>query len=97
MSMSVPPCSDLNGFNVTVIEARNMMLIKRKYGVPKNLEGCHTIVVGDYVVEGRVPATSIRRLRKTFDQGHLTAGNARRLAWHERDKGVFLQHPCNYW
>lgn len=38
--------------------------IKAKHGVPPSLEGCHTALVDGYVVEGHVPATSIRRLLK---------------------------------
>jgi len=51
-----------NGFNVTVVEHRNMTLIKQKHGVREDLEGCHTIIIGDYVVEGHVPAAPIKRL-----------------------------------
>jgi len=36
--------------------------IKTKYGVPADLEACHTGVVGGYVVEGHVPADVIVRL-----------------------------------
>ena len=39
-----------------------MSQIKQKYGVRKNLEGCHTTVIGDYIVEGHVPVTPIKRL-----------------------------------
>lgn len=51
-----------NGFNVTVVEHLNMTLIKRKYGVRENLEGCHSTVIGKYVIEGHVPIGPIRRL-----------------------------------
>lgn len=51
-----------NGFNVTVIEHPNMTLIKQKYGVRKDLEGCHSTVVGKYVVEGHVPVGPIKKL-----------------------------------
>lgn len=30
--------------------------------MPESLEGCHTAIVGGYVVEGLVPATFIKRL-----------------------------------
>jgi hypothetical protein len=52
------------GFAVTVIETRDMTPIKRKYGVSEELEGCHTTVIGDYVVEGHVPVMAIKRLLK---------------------------------
>jgi hypothetical protein len=51
-----------NGFSVRVVESPNMTLIKNLHGVRHDLEGCHTTVVGDYVVEGHVPITPIKRL-----------------------------------
>lgn len=51
-----------NGYKVTVIQTQSMSLIKKKYAVPQELEGCHTIVIGGYVVEGHVPASIIGKL-----------------------------------
>lgn len=51
-----------NGFNVTEVEAPNMTTIKQAHGVRSDLEGCHTTVIGDYVVEGHVPVRPIKRL-----------------------------------
>jgi len=51
-----------NGFDVTVIENRNMTMIKQKHGVREDLEGCHTMIVSGYVVEGHVPVGPIKRL-----------------------------------
>lgn len=53
-----------NGYRVTVIETETLDAIKKKYSVPQAFEGCHTILVGGYVVEGHVPATIIRKLLK---------------------------------
>jgi hypothetical protein len=53
-----------NGFKVTVVQTEDLSSIKSKYGVPQEFEGCHSIVVGGYVVEGHVPATIIRKLLK---------------------------------
>ena len=36
--------------------------IKSKHHVPADLQSCHTAVVGRYVVEGHVPAETVRRL-----------------------------------
>jgi hypothetical protein len=36
--------------------------IKRKRGVPRALQSCHTAVVEGYVIEGHVPADVIDRL-----------------------------------
>lgn len=51
-----------NGFAVTVIEHPNMTRIKQKNGVSEDLEGCHTTLVGGYVIEGHVPVAAMKRL-----------------------------------
>ena len=51
-----------NGFTVKTVDLHDLTLTKRKYGVPKALEGCHTTVIDGYVIEGHVPAASIKRL-----------------------------------
>jgi hypothetical protein len=53
-----------NGYDVTVRQAENLPSIKKRYRVPQEFEGCHTTIIGGYVVEGHVPATIIRRLLK---------------------------------
>jgi len=50
------------GFAVTEIPSHDLSLIRRERGVPEALEGCHVILVGDYIVEGHVPAGPIKRL-----------------------------------
>jgi hypothetical protein len=50
------------GFKVTVKETNDMSLIRKQLGVPEKLEGCHVMVVDDYVVEGHVPAAPIKKL-----------------------------------
>jgi hypothetical protein len=51
-----------NGFKVTVVEQPNMTMIKQKYGVRRDLRGCHSTVIGKYVVEGHVPVGPIKKL-----------------------------------
>lgn len=51
-----------NGFTVNVKEEVNMKPIKRRGKVPKQLAACHTAAIGDYVVEGHVPAEQIKQL-----------------------------------
>ena len=51
-----------NGFDVAVLESPNMTAIKQSHGVREDLEGCHTMIVGGYVVEGHVPVGPIKRL-----------------------------------
>lgn len=53
-----------NNFKVKDIVTENVAGIKEKYGVPKNLQSCHTAIVGGYVIEGHVPASDIRSLLK---------------------------------
>ena len=53
-----------NGFKVTVVETDQLSKVKTKHRVPPEFEGCHTIEIGGYVVEGHVPATIIRKLLK---------------------------------
>jgi hypothetical protein len=51
-----------NGFSVTVKETHDMSLIRRQYGVPAKLEGCHIMMIGGYVIEGHVPASAVKKL-----------------------------------
>jgi hypothetical protein len=47
---------------VTPEDAEDLTPIKRKLGVPRSLQSCHTAVVEGYVIEGHVPADLIDRL-----------------------------------
>jgi len=57
-----------NGFSVKVHDQHNMSPIKSELGVPLRLRSCHTAKVGDYVIEGHVPAQEISRLLKDKPQ-----------------------------
>lgn len=50
------------GFDVEVVEDRNLVEVKAETGVPGRLHSCHTAVLGPYVVEGHVPAGDVERL-----------------------------------
>jgi hypothetical protein len=50
------------GFTVRVENLTNLRPIKAKYGIPADLEACHTALVDGYVVEGHVPADLVVRL-----------------------------------
>ena len=52
------------GFVVKDIREEDMDAVKKRLGVPERLKSCHTAVVGDYLVEGHVPAGDIKRLLK---------------------------------
>lgn len=57
-----------NGFPVEVKARANLRPVKQQLGVPDALASCHTAVVGNYVVEGHVPAAQVKRLlRETPD------------------------------
>lgn len=43
-------------------DVEDLAPIKRKLGVPRALQSCHTAVVEGYVIEGHVPADLIDRL-----------------------------------
>jgi hypothetical protein len=51
-----------NGFDVEVTDTHNMNRVKMEAGLSPNLASCHTAFVGDYVIEGHVPASDIQRL-----------------------------------
>ena len=51
-----------SGFEVDVRDSADMNAVKIKYGVRPSYSSCHTALVGDYVIEGHVPADQIVRL-----------------------------------
>lgn len=51
-----------NGFDVEIKPTNDLAQISLKAGIPANLEGCHTMFVEGYVVDGHVPADVIRKL-----------------------------------
>lgn len=51
-----------NGFDVDVKPTNDLAAISQKAGVPAKYQGCHTMFVGDYVVDGHVPVEIVRKL-----------------------------------
>ena len=51
-----------NGFDVTEKATNSLQAIKSEQKVPYDMASCHTAIVGDYVVEGHVPAEDIKNL-----------------------------------
>lgn len=45
-----------------VFPTANMLLVKRRLGVPEDLHSCHTALIHGVVVEGHVPPADVRRL-----------------------------------
>lgn len=50
------------GFAVTVEQAADLQVVRKRLGVPVDLAACHTAEIAGYVVEGHVPASAVRRL-----------------------------------
>ena len=51
-----------HGFAVTTRDVLDLAAVRRRLHVPEQLASCHTATVGDYVVQGHVPAREIDRL-----------------------------------
>jgi len=50
------------GHNVKVQNRNNLDKQKLQYGVPSNVQSCHTAVVDGYFIEGHVPASDVEHL-----------------------------------
>lgn len=53
---------EAHGFHVTVKDEEDLGPLKSELSVPTHLQSCHTAKVGNYVVEGHVPASDISRM-----------------------------------
>lgn len=51
-----------NGFEIEVKPTNDLNQISAKAGVPEKYQGCHTMFVGGYVVDGHVPVEVVRKL-----------------------------------
>ena len=51
-----------NGFKVEVKPVNNLAQISSDAGVPADLEGCHTLMVDGYVIDGLVPVDVVKKL-----------------------------------
>ncbi|PAQ05063.1 DUF411 domain-containing protein [Mesorhizobium temperatum] len=51
-----------NGFKVGIKPVNNLSQISSDAGVPADLEGCHTLMVNGYVVDGLVPVDIVKQL-----------------------------------
>ncbi|MEC9376212.1 MAG: DUF411 domain-containing protein [Pseudomonadota bacterium] len=65
-----------NGFEVITKNKTNMSDIKKLFGVPQSYASCHTAIIGDYVIEGHIPAENILDLlqKKTRVKGLTVPG-----------------------
>jgi len=51
-----------NGFDVTVKPTNDLTMISQNAGIPERLQGCHTMFIDGYVVDGHVPVKTIRKM-----------------------------------
>jgi hypothetical protein len=50
------------GFEVEVKPTNDLDQMSQKAGVPEKLQGCHTMFVKNYVVDGHVPVEVVRKM-----------------------------------
>jgi hypothetical protein len=50
-----------NGFEVDLTEVDNIADFQEEHGIPEGVRGCHSAQVGDYRIEGHVPADLLKR------------------------------------
>jgi len=54
-----------------VTEADDLDGVKAKFGIPEDLRTCHTGQIGDYLLEGHVPAGAVARLLRERPHGMI--------------------------
>ena len=50
------------GYKVDIHDEADMSVIKTRFAVPADMEGCHTAVIDGYIIEGHVPLEAVRKL-----------------------------------
>jgi len=53
---------EAHGYKVKVIAVDDMASVKARYGIPHDMESCHTTVFDGYAVEGHVPIEAVQRM-----------------------------------
>jgi len=53
-----------SGFVVVTNDVKDTAPIRQKLGMPEKWGSCHTARLGNYVIEGHVPAQELRRLQR---------------------------------
>lgn len=51
-----------NGFKVELRPTNDLTQVSTGLGVPAQLQGCHSVVIGDYVVDGFVPVDLVKKM-----------------------------------
>ena len=81
-----------NGFTVMLHEVNDVPAARKKLGMPNKFGSCHTAKVGQYLVEGHVPAADIKKLLKNK---HKAIGLAV-PAMPPGSPGMESDHPVPY-
>ena len=50
------------GTKTEIVATEDMQEIKDRYDIPRNMESCHTTVIGDYFIEGHIPFEVVEKL-----------------------------------
>lgn len=53
---------EANGFKVIAKNRSDLAAIKQQLGIQPQYQSCHTAKIGNYIVEGHVPAADIKRM-----------------------------------
>jgi len=59
------------GYRVEIVEERDLISLKKKLGVPLDIQGCHTAVYRGQFLEGHVPLEAARMLEGRTDLAGL--------------------------
>jgi hypothetical protein len=51
-----------HGLEVRTVDTNDLTTVKAEFKVPPETQSCHTVVIGDYVIEGHVPLGALVKL-----------------------------------
>lgn len=52
------------GIEVRVVPVSDLEAVKSRFGVPAELAGCHTTIIGKHAIEGHVPIAAVQKMLK---------------------------------
>lgn len=53
---------DSKGFDIEINNLQTLDSIKSRFGIPREIESCHTAMIEGYFVEGHIPMEAINKL-----------------------------------
>ena len=68
-----------NDFEVTLHEIDDIAALQEEHGVPSDMRGCHSAMIGEHMVEGHVPADLLMRFLEESRSRHVSLHLCRRL------------------